>query len=198
MEINSVYPSGQDEIRERDINHLWPKGQCGAAEIRSRHLAVIAAVGRDGAIGRRGDLIRHLPGDLARFKDLTMGHSVIMGRKTWDSLPQKPLPGRVNIVISRNPDFIPEGGMRVQSLAAALQASASDVMPFVIGGGMIYADALPLATHLYLTELDADTPDADTFFPNVETDEWERVYVSEKHTNRQGETFRFVDYVRKR
>lgn len=198
MEINSVYPSGQEEIKEQDLRSLWPKGQGEVSDVRSRRLAVIVAVGRDRAIGRNGDLIRHLPGDLARLKELTMDHAVIMGRKTWDSLPKKPLPGRVNIVISRNEDFNPDGAVRVSSLTAALQASMSDPMPFVIGGGMIYAEALPLATHLYLTELDADTPDADTFFPKMDFSEWEQTYLSDKNVNKQGETFRFADYVRKR
>lgn len=163
----------------------------------SKPLAIIVAVGRDNAIGRRNDLIRHLPGDLKRFKELTTGHTVIMGRRTWESLPNRPLPGRRNIVVSRNRSYIAEGAERADSLREALTMAASDPMPYVIGGGIIYKEALPLATHLFLTTLDADTPDADTFFPPLDMNEWEETFRSEAMQNKEGEEFRFVNLTRR-
>lgn len=197
MEINSVYPFGHEEKRERDRNSLWPRGVNEAEDSRGRELAIIVAVGRDLAIGKDNDLIRHLPGDLARFKELTMGHTVIMGRRTWESLPKRPLPGRRNIVITRNDDYVVEGGERASSLEDALAGVTDDSLPFIIGGGEIYAKSLPLATRLYLTILDADTPDADTFFPRWDKDEWRVTGASSVMRDKEGEEYRFVDLVRK-
>lgn len=160
---------------------------------------MIVAVGRDMAIGRDGDLIWHLPGDLGRFKRLTMGHPVIMGRNTWLSLPKRPLPGRPNIVVSRAPQFQPEGAVKVASPQEALEAAArlSEETPFVMGGGQLYAAMLPLAARLYLTEVEADTADADTFFPRYDRADWEVTEQSEDFTNPEGIIFRFTDLRRK-
>ena len=126
---------------------------------------IIAAVGANGAIGRRGDLLWHLPGDLKRFKELTMGHPIIMGRKTFESFPRGPLPGRRNVVITRRKDYPAEGIDVVHSLEEALQLTAAEPEVYIIGGGEIYGQALPLATHLDLTLVDDSPEDADTFFP---------------------------------
>lgn len=111
---------------------------------------MIVAAGKDGAIGKNGDLIWHISSDLKRFKALTMGHPVIMGRKTWESLPKKPLPGRLNIVVSRNPDFIAEGARVVTTPEDALGVSG-DSSPFVMGGEQIYKAFMPYVTKIFLT-----------------------------------------------
>lgn len=161
-------------------------------------VAVIVAVGSDMAIGRGGDLIWSLPGDLPRFRRLTTGHPVIMGRRTWFTLQRRPLPGRLNIVISRDAAFSPEGAVKVSSPEEALEvAREAGEMPFVIGGGQIYAAMLPYATRMYLTEVDADTPDADTFFPRFDRADWEVVEQSGPMANDLGIEFRFTELRRR-
>ena len=107
-------------------------------------ITIIAVVGNDNAIGRRGDLLWHLSEDLRHFKALTMGHPVIMGRKTWESLPKRPLPKRRNIVVTRNPEFVAEGAEVVSSLQEAFDLTVNE-NPFVMGGGEIYNQSLPFA-----------------------------------------------------
>lgn len=152
-------------------------------------IKIIAAVCRNRAIGRAGDLIYHLRDDLRRFKTLTMGHPIVMGRKTFESFPNGPLPGRRNIVISRQKDYHPDGAEVYPTVQKALEACAADEDVFVIGGGEIYRQFIPLASELLLTEIDDEPADADTFFPAftadaVETTPW------------QGESprFRFATY----
>ncbi len=140
-------------------------------------ISVVAALARNRVIGREGGLPWQLPGDLRRFKSLTLGHPVIMGRKTCESIRSAlggPLPGRTNIVVSRKADFAAPGCEVAPSIAAALELAA--LKPggehcFVIGGGEIYRLALPLATRLELTEIDADV-EGDTYFPPFSLDEW--------------------------
>ena len=162
------------------------------------NLSLIAGVGRDGAIGRDNGLLWHLPGDLPRFKALTMGHAVIMGRKTWDSLPERfrPLPGRRNLVLSRQPGLQLAGAEVFRTLEDALAACAADDAVFVIGGAQIYTQALPLADRLELTEVEADFPDADAFFPA-----WDRGAfvegVRETQVSAEGWRYDFVTYQRK-
>lgn len=126
---------------------------------------IIAAVCANGAIGRAGDLLFHLSDDLKRFKALTMGWPIIMGRKTFESFPKGPLPGRRNIVISRRRDYAPAGAEVYASPEEALAACAGVEKVFVIGGGEIYRLFMPQADVLDLTEIDASPADADTFFP---------------------------------
>ena len=154
-------------------------------------LCLIAAVARNRAIGKDNALLVHLPGDLPRFKKLTLGHSVIMGRKTWDSLG-RPLPQRRNIVITRNRSWHAEGAEAAASLADALALVATEPKAFVIGGAQIYAEALPFADELALTEIDADL-DGDVFFP-----EWDRSRFTqssrEDHSSPQGLRYSFIHY----
>ncbi len=158
-------------------------------------ITLVAAVARAGAIGRDNTLLWHLPQDLARFRALTTGKPVIMGRKTWDSLPAKfrPLPGRRNLVVSRSASALP-GAEVFASLDAALTACTEPEI-CVIGGSEIYALALPHAHRLALTEVDAAFPDADRPFPA-----WPRQHFTaasrEAHTGANGLRFEFVDYVR--
>ncbi|MFZ5540690.1 MAG: dihydrofolate reductase [Pseudomonadota bacterium] len=136
-------------------------------------VTLIAAVARNGVIGRAGAIPWRIPGDLARFKRITMGHPVIMGRRTWESLG-RPLPGRRNIVISRTPGFAPAGAEVFASLGAALAACADASEVFVIGGTEAYREALPLADRLLLTEIDADI-EGDAHFPPFDRGAWREV-----------------------
>src|SRR3954469_24756524 len=140
----------------------------GAATIapmtRSRPLiSLIAAVARNGAIGKGNALLCHISEDLKFFKRTTLGAPILMGRKTWDSIGRA-LPGRRSIVISRNPDFAAAGAEVAPSLDAALDLVSAEPKVYVIGGASIYAAALPRADELVLTEIDVDLP-ADTWFP---------------------------------
>ena len=150
---------------------------------------MIVARGADGAIGKEGNLIWHLPGDLKRFKDLTMGHPVIMGRKTWESLPKRPLPGRRNIVLTRQKDWSEAGAERVNTLEEALSLTSED-SPFIIGGAEIYNAFMPYTTCLFLTEVDAVTPDADAFL-NLDLSSWEILEESPEMINDNNVRFRY-------
>lgn len=128
-------------------------------------LCLIAAMGRNRAIGRDNRLLWKLKGDMQFFRAQTLGHPVVMGRKTWESLG-RPLPGRENRVITRNPAYQAEGATTYPSLEAALAAGSTTGKLFVIGGADIYAQTLPQADRLYLTHVD-DAPEADAFFPEL-------------------------------
>lgn len=159
-------------------------------------ITLVAAVAKDGAIGRDNALLWHLPEDMARFKALTVGKPVVMGRKTWDSIPAKfrPLPGRRNLVVSRSATALP-GAEVFASLDAAL-AACTEPEVCVIGGGEIYALALPLAAKLALTEVDATFRDADRHFPAWPRDQFTEA-ARETRTSAAGVQFDFVDYLRK-
>lgn len=136
----------------------------------THRLGMIWAEARGGAIGRDGVMPWHLPEDLAHFKRVTLGAPVIMGRRTWESLPERfrPLPGRANIVVTRDPDYVAEGATVVASLAAAVECAAADA--WIMGGGQLYREALPLADELVVTRIELDVPDADTFAPEFRAD----------------------------
>ena len=137
-------------------------------------VALIVAVAENGVIGRNGGLPWRIPEDLKRFKSITLGKPCIMGRKTWDSLPRKPLPGRTNIVITRAPDFRAEGAFVAHSFAEAV-ALAEREQPSeiaIIGGHAIFAAALPIAGRIHLTKVLAD-PEGDTVMPAIDPAEWE-------------------------
>jgi dihydrofolate reductase len=135
-------------------------------------LALIVALAKNRGIGLRGALPWHVPEDLKRFKALTMGHAIIMGRKTFESIG-RPLPGRRNVVVSRNVTSL-AGCDVVSSLDAALALVADDPLPFIIGGAQLYAEALPKVTQLFLTELEREV-EADAFFPPLEAGAWREV-----------------------
>lgn len=156
---------------------------------------IIAAVAADGAIGRGGDLAFRIAADLRRFKALTTGHTVIMGRKTFESLPKGALPHRRNIVVSRDPAATFAGAESALSVGNALDMAraAGEAEAFIIGGGQIYAAALPLADRLELTRIDAPAPGADVFFPDIDHREWQMVAESLPATDdKSGVTYRFL------
>lgn len=155
-----------------------------------RPLGLIVALAKNRGIGLHGALPWHVPEDLKRFKALTMGHALIMGRKTHESIG-KALPGRRNIVVTRGHQTFP-GCEVVASLGSALQLVSDDALPFIIGGAQLYADALPQVTHLFLTRLDQEV-NADTFFPELVESEWTQL-KSEPGTT-PGVTF--VDLLRR-
>ena len=126
-------------------------------------VSMIAAVGKNLELGKNNNLIWHFKEDMKFFKDTTIGHTVVMGRKTFESLP-KALPGRKNIVISSNAEYQAQGATVVTSVEEALQIADNEEV-FILGGGKIYAEFLPYADKLYLTEIDAECADADTYFP---------------------------------
>ena len=160
-------------------------------------LALIAALDRQRAIGRGGALLWHERADQQHFRALTMGCPVVMGRKTWDSLPPRfrPLPGRLNVVVSRNAGFVAEGAQTASSLDAALALLAGEARVFVIGGAALYAMALPQADTLMLTEVHADLA-GDTFFPTWRHGDFDEV-SRQAAVSAAGVGFDFVTYRRR-
>ncbi len=134
-------------------------------------LSMIAAVGRNRELGKGNNLIWRISEDLKFFKATTMGHPIIMGRKTFESLP-KALPGRKNIVITRDTAYTAEGAVVVHSINSALQAAQESDEAFVIGGESIYREFLPLCDKMYLTLVDGEDREADAFFPEYENTQW--------------------------
>ena len=157
---------------------------------------MIVAAGADGAIGQSGSLIWHIPADLRRFKALTIGHPVIMGRKTWESLPRRPLPGRRNIVVTRNPLFSAEGAVTVSSPEEARRLTDGEGA-FIIGGAEIYAAMLPYTTRIFLTEIDAAAPEADArlAIPPL-SGKWSLEETTPWETTPDGIRYRYTTYRR--
>ena len=158
-------------------------------------LTLVAAVAKNGVIGSNNRLPWHLPADLRHFKALTTGHAVIMGRKTWESLPEKfrPLPGRRNIVVTRSAAYAAPGASVAGSLPDAV-AAAAGAEAFVIGGAELYQAALPLANRLQLTEIDAEF-EGDTWFPARDPHEW-RETLRDPQRDETGLGYAFVTYER--
>jgi dihydrofolate reductase len=152
---------------------------------------LVAAVAANGVIGRNGQLPWHLPEDMKFFKQLTLGHPVIMGRRTWESL-RKPLPGRDNIVVTRQAGYEAPGAAVASSLEAALALCAGETVAFVIGGHDLFAESLPIAAGLVLTEIHRDY-EGDVSFPAYDRSRW-RVVQRESHTAADGTKFDFVRY----
>ena len=157
-------------------------------------IALIAAVAEKGAIGRDQQLLCHLPNDLKHFKTLTSGHTVVMGRKTFESFPKGALPNRRNIVLSKGDHNFP-GAECFHSLEEALMHCCKGEDIYIIGGAGLYAEALAIADRLCLTEIEDDKKEADVFFPEIDTTHWKVVNrethsVDEKHAY----AYSFVDY----
>ncbi len=156
-------------------------------------VAIIAAVARNGVIGDRNRMPWYLPEDLRRFRQLTLGHAVIMGRRTFESIG-RPLAGRDNIVVTRTPDWTRPGCHAAHSLDAALAAVCEPRDAFVIGGAQIYALALPIASRLYITEIERDF-EGDAFFPEFDRSRWrEASRESRVLDGAGGFSFHFVAY----
>ncbi len=160
----------------------------------SDNLSIIVAVAKDGVIGLNNTLPWHLPEDLKRFRALTTGHHIIMGRKTYESLGRL-LPGRTTVIVTRNQDYQLEGALVVYSLEAAIALCKNDNEVFLIGGAELYQAGIKLANKLYLTEIDLDIA-GDAFFPEFDLSEWQEV-SREAHTSAQDLSYRYITYVRK-
>lgn len=160
-------------------------------------LTIIAAVAENNALGKNNDLIWHLPADLKRFKKVTLGHHIIMGRKTFESLG-KPLPNRTTIIISRNKSFSAEGCIVVSSLEDAIIHAREDNNPYILGGGEIYKQALAYADFLDLTLVHHSFEEADTFFPEIDLSKWSEIEREDfKADAKHAYDYSFVRYKKK-
>lgn len=159
-------------------------------------VTMIAAAGENNALGKDNDLVWHLPDDFRRFKALTTGHYIIMGRKTFESFPQ-PLPNRTHVVITRQKDYERKGAVVVHSLKDALEIAQEDPQPFIIGGGEIFDLGMEITEKIELTRVHAEF-EADAFFPDLDLDQWELV-SSEYHGKdpKHNYDFTFLTYVRR-
>ena len=155
--------------------------------------SIIAAIGKNKELGSQGDLVFHIKEDMKYFRDTTKGHKIVMGRKTWGSLPGK-LPNRENIVISRHP--VDNADATITDLTKFIaQNKDTDEEIFIIGGGMVYATFLDHAKNLYLTEIDAPAPAADTFFPDFDKSKYEKTII--KKGSEDDLTYAFAKYTKK-
>ena len=159
-------------------------------------VSIIVAMARNRVIGRDGQLPWHIPEDLKRFKQLTMGHHIVMGRKTWDSLGRL-LPGRRHVIVSRQPDYRVPGAQIVRSLDTAIAACAGDEEIFIIGGGEIYRQALTLTDRIYLTQVALDA-EGDTAFPELQPQNWKEAAREHKVDPASGIEYVFLTLQRNR
>lgn len=162
-------------------------------------ISIIVCIAKNSAIGFKNKLLYWLPNDLKRFKQLTTGHTIIMGRNTFESLPKGALPNRRNIVLSRNVETAFPGAEHYTSLEEALKRCKEEEEVYIIGGASVYEQALPCADRILVTHVDNVPQEADTFFPLIDRSIWEEVSreehcVDEKHLY----SYAFVDYERKR
>lgn len=155
----------------------------------NKPISIIVAISRNYGIGKNNRLLAYIPGDLPRFKKITSGHTVVMGKNTFLSLPGGALKNRKNIVITDNPNDVFEGCTTVFSVDEAIKNCDQDLENFVIGGGSVYRQFLPVASKLYLTVINKDF-DADTFFPAIDYNEWQEV-SREKPDHQAGADFEF-------
>lgn len=161
-----------------------------------QNISIIVAIAQNFAIGKNNDLLFHLPEDLKRFKEITSGHTIIMGRNTLLSLPKWPLPNRRHIVITDNQNDRFEGCETVFSIEEAIEKIRHEKEAFVIGGGMIYRQFYPLAGKLYLTLVHKDF-EADTFFPEIDFAEWTELKRENRHDSKNNFDYSYLDLIRK-
>jgi len=162
----------------------------------SKKISIIVAIARNYAIGKDNQLLWHISDDLKRFKRITSGHQIIMGRNTYLSLPVRPLPNRTSIVITDDVNEKFEGCITVYSIDEALQYCKGDEESFIIGGGMVYKQFLPYANKLYLTIVDKDFK-ADTFFPEINFNEWKLIEKEDNAPDKQNNfSYSFVTYAK--
>ncbi len=145
-------------------------------------ISIIVAVSDDLGIGKDNELLWHLPEDMKRFKKMTLGNTVIMGKKTWESLPKRPLPGRKNIVLTDIPNEHIDGSITSYSIEDALSKCEEGENIFVIGGGTVYRQFMPICDRLYITHVHKKTP-ADIYFPEIDPAQWE-ISEREEHTDK--------------
>ena len=161
-------------------------------------ISIIVAIAENYAIGKKGDLLCHLPADLKHFKEITSGHTVLMGERTFFSLPKHPLPNRRNIVLTDVQGKTFEGAEAVYSLDELCAKISPDEEAFVIGGGMVYRQMMELADKLYITHIHHSWPDADTFFPEIDPKVWKQL-SAERHSADENNPYdyTFAEYGRR-
>ncbi len=161
-------------------------------------ISIIVAVAENYAIGKKGDLLCHMPADLKHFKEITSGKTVMMGERTFFSLPKHPLPNRRNIVLTDVPGKTFEGAESAYSLDEMINIVHGEEEAFVIGGGMVYRQMMPLADKLYITHIHHSWEDADTFFPEIKESEWQ-LLSAERHEadEKNPYDYTFAEYMRK-
>ncbi len=161
-------------------------------------LSIIVAISEENAIGKKGGLLCHLPNDLKHFKAVTSGATVIMGERTFFSLPKHPLPNRRNIVITDVAGKTFDGAESAYSIKEAVKLVASEKEAFIIGGGMVYRQFMPIADKLYITHIHHSWSDADTFFPEIKASEWKLVSEEKHHSDENNPyDYTFAEYLRK-
>lgn len=143
-------------------------------------ISIIVAATEDNAIGRGGAMLYHLPGDLRRFKRLTMGYPIIMGRRTFESLPKGALPGRRNIVVTSSADFDAPGTEVARSLMEAVEMASDADVAYIIGGGQVYREAFAFADEIELTRIHTTAVDADTFIPAIDPAVWRETELTDE------------------
>lgn len=161
------------------------------------NISIIAAIARNRGIGFENKLLYWLPNDLKRFKALTTGNTIIMGRKTFESLPKGALPNRRNIVLSRQEGATFAGAERFPSLETALSHSKEEEEIFIIGGASLYKEAMHIATQLYITFIDDASKEADAYFPEIKEEEWKETGREDHPTDEKHlYPYRFINYSR--
>ncbi len=158
-------------------------------------ISIIVAVSEDWGIGKDNELLWHISEDLKRFKRLTTGNTVVMGKKTWESLPRRPLPGRKNIVLTDNPKDNIENAITCYSIENALSKCSPEEEIFIIGGGSVYRQFMPLADRLYITHVHKNAP-ADIYFPEIDLKIW-KVTEDEEFLSDEGIPYTYTVYGRK-
>lgn len=163
-----------------------------------KKISIIVAIAEENAIGRNNDLLAYISADLKRFKKLTTGNVVIMGRNTYESLPKRPLPKRINIVITDDPNDKFDGCITVYSIEEALEKCSEDKENFIIGGGSIYKQFMPYADKLYITRIHKYF-EADTFFPEIKDEEWKEVSRETFPPDEENDfSYSYITYVKKK
>jgi dihydrofolate reductase len=160
-------------------------------------ISIIVAIAENYAIGKNNELLWHIPEDMKRFRQITRGHKIIMGKRTYESLPNRPLKDRTSIVISDVPGERYEGCLMAYSIEEALRLCGPDEECFVIGGGMVYRQFMPMADKLYITWVHKEF-DADTFYPEIDPETWQETERMEGKDEGPGFSYSFVTYVRRR
>ncbi len=162
----------------------------------TKTLSIIVAVAENNAIGNNNKLLAYISNDLKRFKEITKGHTVVMGRNTWFSLPKRPLPNRTNIVITNNPNETFNGAVTVYSIDEAIENCPNNHESFIMGGAMVYKQFFPLAHKLYLTKIHKSF-EADTFFPEIDEKKWEVIkQIDITNDEKAGLNYSFIDLKR--
>jgi len=195
-QLNKLVAKQKERIEQLKKTLPYDNSLIAKTETNHQELTIIVAASENNAIGMHNKLIWHLSDDLKRFKSLTSGHHILMGRKTFESFP-KPLPNRTHIVITRQADYqVPSGVVVVNTLEDAIKASKSDSQPYIIGGGEIYKEAILLATKIELTRVH-DAFEADTFFPEIDPAIWKETNtVFHKKDENNEYDFSFLTYKR--